>query len=131
MHAPFPSRARLLKTMHISSTHVHASIPTCARLLQTHACPLLVVRAPLSTLVRPPLAYACLPRQPFASPSLPMHALLLPVCTPPSRARPLVAVHALTSPMCPPLDLLEILAWKSTSILPMPCQFRILMGGKI
>jgi hypothetical protein len=61
----------------------------------------------------------CVPPQPFAPPSQAMHAPSMPCVLPHCR-----------SPRVRPVDLFEVLPWKSTSPLPMPCQPTILTRDK-
>jgi hypothetical protein len=110
--------------------------------LWAQLCPLGLFYAPWGASVRPLYVYAlsmytpslcvrppplgvrtsfelCVPPQPFAPPSQAMHAPSMPCVLPHCR-----------SPRVRPVDLFEVLPWKSTSPLPMPCQPTILTRDK-
>jgi hypothetical protein len=101
-YAPWGSFMPSRAQVHAPPRHVHPSPD---------------VYAPPGGKGAPPPMYAPPPSQVMRAPSL--------LCAPPHcRLRP----HL---PHLRPLDLLEVLPWKSTSPFPMPCQPIVLTGGKM
>jgi hypothetical protein len=115
-----------------------------------HACPRALFLPlggsfmPFGTLVHaPPLM--CVPKAVVRAPQGVVRASPWPCVPPTLRAcPPFTRAHPPLQPCVPPrcdsrshltrvcpLHLLEMLAWKSTSPLPMPCQPTVLTGGKI